>query len=421
MPSEPRAATLADPVFFRDTGRVQAIFFGTMPAGELTHRVVFDAEKKRAHCSCPFFPKPCLHARALEQLTRQTGLFPEQAALPAWAQALTDRRPADARIRLSNADQRARDTQKRRFERLERAARGFDDLEAWLLDLLRRGLATAVSEDPRFAEGIAARAADASMTSISRRLRLLAELPANDPDWAERTLETLADCYLAVRAFRRRAELPEALLHDLQTFLGMAIRKDEVLTAGERLHDTWAVLGRREEPVENQLSVRRTWLLGARTGRYALLLDHAFGSAAGFPPGFAAGESVAGTLVFYPSAFPQRALAAGDLHTLPKKMENWPGFPDVETFAAAYAASLGARPWLDFFPAAFPAVTPVIQAGRVLLVDAAGRGLPLAGLDSDGWKLLALGGGRPVGVFGEWDGAALRVLNVAAEGRIVVV
>lgn len=390
-----------------------------MPAGEMLHLLVFDAVKKAAFCSCPFFPKPCLHALALIRLAEQPELFPETTALPDWAEALPAGRPVLSRDLHSNQEQRTVAVQKRRFERLERAANGMDDLEAWLLDTLRRGLATAVSEDPNFSEGIAARAADASLSGVSRRLRLLATLPANQPDWAERALAVLADTYLAVRAFQERDALPPALLHDLQTYLGFSAKKEDALSSADHASDTWAVVGRREEPVENQLTVRRSWLLGGRSGRYALLLDYAFGLVGALPPGFAPGDLVAGTLAYYPSAFPQRVQALDDLKTLPQKVGKLPGYPDLRSFADAWAAALGVQPWLALFPAAFPAVTPAVQDGQFFLVDAAGDSLPVMGLAADGWKLLALSGGHPVAVFGEWDGSGFRVLSVVADGRIV--
>ena len=53
-----------------------------------------------------------------------------------------------------------------------------------------------------------------------------------------------------------------------------------------------------------------------------------------------------------------------------------------------------------------PAPTAAVQAG--------GERLPLRiGADAL-WPLLALGGGRPLALFGEWDGQALRPL--AARG-----
>jgi hypothetical protein len=48
--------------------------------------------------------------------------------------------------------------------------------------------------------------------------------------------------------------------------------------------------------------------------------------------------------------------------------------------------------------------------------DAAGRSLPLSARFQGGWLLSALTGGRPLAVFGEWNGAYLQPLSLWAEG-----
>lgn len=378
-----------------------------------------DPDNGKYCCSCSFFPKPCIHALALKSLLETAGasVFDAVETLPdrvgdLLSGAAMMKRPPD------NTAQNAENRQKTRFERLERAANGLEDLEAWLLDTARRGLATVVSEDPKWYENIAGRMADASMTGISRSLRLLGSIPVTDPDWAEQVASVLAACYLAVRAFQKRDTLSEALLFDLQGFIGIATKKETVLDSGERISDTWAVLSQKEEPLEEKLAVRRTWLLGAQSKRYALLLDYAFGGE-GFGPGLLPGSIGQGTPAFYPSAWPLRALLTDTLAAIPKRIEKIPGYDDVQTFAQVYAQALAAQPWLQHFPAAFSAVTPVIQGTAFFAADREGHLLPLYPDEMTGWKLMALGGHQPLGLFGEWDGRVLRPLAAAAEGRFV--
>lgn len=419
MPS--RASLLAQPVFFSGRQRCGSIFFARMETGEgPAHCVAIDLERGKYHCSCPFFPKPCIHALALKTLLENRGdsIFELAETLPDQVQALLDGTPYVFTNPPDNAAQNAVNRQKTRFERLERAANGMDDLEAWLLDTARRGLATVVSEDPAWHENIASRMADASMTGISRSLRLLGSIPVAEADWAEQVASVLASCYLAARAFRKRDALPEDLLFDLQGFIGIPLKKETVLDSGERIDDAWAVLSQIEEPLEEKLAVRRTWLIGAQSKRYALLLDYAFGGE-GFVPGLLPGSIGQGTLAFYPSAWPLRALLPDTLATIPKRVEKLPGYNAVQTFAQRYAQALAAQPWLQYFPAAFSAVTPVVQGNAFFVVDHAGHLLPLRLNEMTGWKLMALSGHQPLGVFGEWDGRALRPMSVAAEGRFV--
>ena len=420
--TNPHADILAHPDFFQQRFAVGDIVGAEMPAGEeKSYTIALDTAHNKLYCSCPFYPKPCMHALALAALYHREGrsVFPDTAAEPAWLPALLAGQSAGKIRPGSNPEQRAASQEKTRFERLERASNGFEDLETWLSDTVRRGLATVVSEEPAAFDHIAARAADASMTGLSRSLRLLSKIPVAAPDWATQVAESLAQIYLAVRAFRKRAALPEALLYDLQNFIGIAIKKEDVLASGERLQDTWAVLGSLTEILEDKLSVRRTWMLGATSGRVALLLDFAFGGT-GFAPGFAPGSIQKGTLAFYPSAFPQRALSLDDVHALPQKAENLSGFADIDAFLNDYAAALAAQPWLAHYAAVLLQVQP--KAGKkeqFFLLDISGKTLPLSISESSGWALMALSGGNPISVFGEWDGRLFRPLSAVAEGRLV--
>lgn len=418
-----RAALLAHAGFFRQRFVFEKIVFAEITVNEyVVHGVAINFENRSLYCTCPFRPKPCIHALALNTLFEREGeaAFEPAEQLPEWVSALLKGLPAGQIRSGRSVEESAAAKEKTRFERLERAAKGFDDLETWLLDTARRGIAAVVSEDTRWWEGIAARMADASMTGLSRTLRLLGQIPPDAPDWVEKTAAVLADCYLAVRAFRKRETLPESLLFDLQNFIGINIKKEEVVASGERVHDVWAVAGQIEEILEDKLSARRTWLLGGKTGRYALLLDHSFGNA-GFPPGFEPGSIEQGMLAFYPSAFPLRALVPDALTAIPKKIEKLPGYPDFESFAQAWAAALARQPWLPIFPAVFGAIIPRVQDGRFFIADQHEKTIGLDVPENTGWRLLALSGGHPISLFGEWNGMEFRPLSVIVENRFVSV
>lgn len=393
-------------------------------ATDTTHRVVVDLARGTQHCTCPFRPKPCLHAQALAALHASHGesVFEEKNALPDWAAALlSGAAPHTARPLASNAEDKIAARQQRRLERLERAANGLDDLERWLHDAMRQGLATLSSEDPGAFAHIASRMADASLPGLSRLLRLLGQVSPNRPDWSERVLDGLAQCYLAVRAFRKRDELSEGLFADLQAFVGIAARRDEVLALGQRTADDWAVLALREEPLEGHDRLRRTWLLGLRSGQFALLLDFDI-ARQGFPPGFRPGTVQRGSLAYYPSAWPLRAVLADDWAQTEQAFP--PTLPDVPltslTYALArYAHALAANPWLPQMPLLLTEVVPRSENDRFWVCDAEGKSLPVAVLNNTGWQLLALSGGQPVGIFGEWDGAVFLPLTVLADGRWV--
>jgi len=476
-----RAERLAGRMFFSHLRRSGSLIFAEMPvAADSTHYVALDTSTHRLYCSCPFQPKPCVHAEALQLLVVRAGEEIEfkEEELPEWlpanlaltAESVSRKQGVSNSSELAGGKQQPADFQPtglptgeeqpaNLFPRaeplggkqdasnssgradgkqqpadfqptglpageyaaptaLERAQSGFEDLEIWLLDTLRRGVATAVSEDPDFYKNIAVRLADASMRGLSRSMRLLETLPADRSDWPEYTTAVLAETALALHGFRRRNQLPPVLLRDLEAVVGLAPKKDVVRAEGESLHDAWAVLGVVEEPVEERLRQRRTWLLGAGSGRYALLLDYAFG-VPDFMPGFKPGSVLEGELVFYPSAWPCRALASESIKTLPQTLENLPGYEKIEDMARTCAAALGQQPWLQAFPAVLQHVTPFFHKNQFGIADLEGKQLPLANPATVCWPLVALGGGKPISIFGEWNGKTLTAFSALADERFV--
>jgi hypothetical protein len=82
-----------------------------------------------------------------------------------------------------------------------------------------------------------------------------------------------------------------------------------------------------------------------------------------------------------------------------------------------YAERLGRNPWLERLPVAIRQVVP--HRGREdgwWLSDADGQRVPLSG--PHGWQLLALSGGAPIDVFGEWDGFGLWPLATSGQARL---
>ncbi|MFL5542776.1 MAG: SWIM zinc finger family protein, partial [Longimicrobiaceae bacterium] len=110
---------------------------------------------------------------------------------------------------------------------------------------------------------------------------------------------------------------------------------------------------------------------------------------------------------------------AGTRHAAPAPLASLPGYPSAAAAVAAYAAALAAQPWLEAFPFPLAAVTPVRGGEGWAVRDAEGVVLPLAGRFARPWELLALSGGRPLALFGEWDGDRLLPLGALAGGRFV--
>ncbi len=190
----------------------------------------------------------------------------------------------------------------------------------------------------------------------------------------------------------------------------------EVLLAQPGVRDRWAVLGRRIEQ-EDRLRVQRTWLWGMVTERPALVLAFAVGNQP-LDTTLVPGTLVDAELVFFPGTAPLRALVKGR-QGAPEPLAEIPGVADVFTATAAYAAALARDPWLEQFPLALGEVLPLRDGDGWLVRDSDGRALSIARRFERGWELLALSGGKPLDLFGEWDGDVLLPLSVWAEGQFV--
>ena len=94
--------------------------------------------------------------------------------------------------------------------------------------------------------------------------------------------------------------------------------------------------------------------------------------------------------------------------------EPLPGDAAIDIFYTRVAETLSQQPWMERFACVLQSVTPVCHDQIWHVVDRNGHSLPLLGRDH--WRLLALSGGRPVDLAGEWDGESVRPLGAVADG-----
>ncbi|GHE77828.1 hypothetical protein GCM10017786_04200 [Amycolatopsis deserti] len=399
------ARGLANPRTWSDLGSTSSLVWGKCQGSARSpYQVTVDLTEPSFRCTCPSRKFPCKHGLALLLMwAAGDGSVAEDAGPADWVA------PAAPRKDPAKPDPEAQ--ARRLAERESLMSAGIDDFELWLHDLVRQGLATARRQPPGFWDTAAARLVDAQLPGLADRVRAAgAEVHAR-ADWAPHLLGELGRWYLAVRAWRRRAELDEAALGDLRTVLGWARRRDEI---GDRVTDRWWVVGLSQEEDERLLS-QRTWLYGERTGETVVLLDFAAAGQA-LKVAHVLGSVVDGEIARYPGGSPRRALLTGDEH----KVTPGSGLPhatDVRTALAQAAGWLAGNPWLRRVPLALAGMT-VVPGEPPLLVDADGTALTLAP-DTDVWQLLALSGGHPVPVFGEWIDERLHPLSVQVEDRLV--
>lgn len=415
---------LAAPGKWVTTGRDERALWGECSgSGAKPYQVAVDSSGPAFRCSCPSRKFPCKHALGLLFMQARSAAAVPRAATPEWvaewiagrdekAEKQAARAAAPPAEKAPDAEAQAR----RAAKREERVAAGVEELRRWLEDLVRQGIAALSSKPPSFWETPAARLVDAQAPGAARLVRQLSSVAHSGEGWPERMLERLARLHLLAEAYARIDALPEPAREDVRAALGFTLRQED-LAAGEGVRDRWAVLGLRVEE-EERLTVRRIWMRGESTGRAALLL--AF-SVAGQPmePGPPPGTIVEAELAFYPGAAPLRAVFRSPPGE-PRHLSTVTGHATVGDALAAYADALARNPWTERFPLALAAVVPVQDGGGWLLRDSDGAAIPLHPSASPaGWPLLAMSGGAPVAVFGEWDDDGLYPLSASAGGRFV--
>jgi len=365
-----------------------------------------------SRCTCPSRKFPCKHALGL--LLRSVEQPIPTVEEPEWVREWLDKRVSETareKTRKVAAPPDPEAQARRAEKRLERVRGGLEILDLWAQDLVRDGIASLEERPPAFFAQMAARLVDAQSTGLARRVRRIGFLAGSDPGWPRAVLEELGLVALASHAFRRIDQVDAALRADLRQLVGFSFDKEDVIAAGDRIEDEWVVVGQIVSEDERFRS-QRSWLRGLRSGRYALVLQFAPGSAP-FEESLLPGSTIAATLAFWPGAFPQRALIEDRRAAVEPVVQRLPGFEDVAAFLESAAAAYARQPFLERLCCTIRGVMPFCEE-KHFVRDQRGATLPLAGFDN--WLLLAVSGGQPVDIAGEWNGRLLFPLGVAAEG-----
>ena len=406
------ATSLAGTRTWLATGADSGAVWGSCAGEGQLYQTVVDLTSPPAYgCSCPSRKVPCKHALAL-LLQWSDGLVPAGTPPPfavAWldarASGQVQSEPAETGRRPGELADPAAAT-KRAAARAERVARGLDELDQWLCDQMRGGIAGLDRAGYAHFDTMAARMIDAQAPGLAGMLR---SIPAEfaSAGWPSRVLEQLGALHLLIQAHRRLDDLPSDLAATVRARIGYSVSKSEVL-ATPGLVDHWFAIGM-VDTIEYRLDTRRVWLYGAASGRWAVIMSFA-------PPGgllddtVMAGHRLQARLHFYPGSGQFRALV-GDQTSA----SAGPTMPHAESFAevrARFGQLAAADPWAARMPAVVKAV-PIPARGRWRLRAASGECCDVLDLSDEPWPMLARSCGDPIEVFGEWGFRGFRPLSLA--------
>ncbi|MEO3791492.1 SWIM zinc finger family protein [Nonomuraea sp. B10E15] len=434
--SRKAAQGLATPGRWASRGTTGTMLYGECKgSGAEPYLACVDLTEPAYRCSCPSRKFPCKHTLGLLLLWSADDV-PAQEAAPRWVSEWAKARAERPAGEETSGRGRGPGGESVRHGRV---ASGLAELERWLADQVRQGLAGAAEHDW---EGLAKRLVDAQAPGVAGMVSKLARVRSEE-GWPGRLLEEYALLNLLAVAYRRRAELPPALGRTVLIRTGFPVTREEVL-ARPAVRDHWDVLGRRDE-VQDRLTARKVWLRGRRTGRPALVLSFA-PQGQSLDASLVTGTTIDADLAYYPGAAPLRALVAARHGSVPApgpsdrsaavpgppplpESSDPPGSSDTSGLSGCCGLSgppgvsqeealdevarvLAGDPWTESWPLVLCGVVP----GRTRL-----GGLPLHVRARDPWRLIAVSGGRPVTVAVEWTPQGLRPLTTwDGEGRAVI-
>jgi len=389
-----RAKKLTHTKFWRTLAGNPSIIWGECKSKGLTYyKVAFQKKTQTFKCNCASRKYPCKHSLALSiLLTDQLDAFTITEDLPSWVIEWVEKgAPATKDLSPERVQANAENRQKNFSKRLDRMVAGLDELENWLLDTLRQGIAALEQQPFSYWMAISARIHDAQLSAIGKRIKNIPVLIGTDEDWPAKVLSELTAYYLLIRGLRKMDELPLNIQQDLLTVAGVSTKKEELFQYGQTVKDTWMILGQ-IEGVEDRLNYRRTWVLGFETKRYGLILDYAYA--------------------------PLR-IAVKEKQVLDRRVKRIVGFETFTQFLAFYTKNLAANPWQIAFPCSLEAVRPVLEKDQLFLLDKEQNIIPVFQNEKAKWKILAASGGHAVNIFGEWSGENFSPLSLTIGQQFV--
>ncbi len=313
--------------------------------------------------------------------------------------------------------------EKRVQERLFRVAAGVAEMEAWLKDLLHRGLLTLPEKEVSFFEKIRARMVDAQATGLGNLIRDLRDLNYHSGTaWQNDAMAIIANIYLLLEGFKRISTMDSLSQNDLKLLLGWNVSQKEILENEENLaiKDKFLLFYQHTEMVDD-ITVQKNWLYGMTTGKFALVLYFAFRN---IP--IQHSLQVTGvhelSLVDVPSQLPSRAFIKEQGNLIEDMEFDAEALADWAVLQNAYTAMLNIYPWADEIPFLVKNITPFFDENAFYLKDERNALLALAtNFDlAKWWNLMAISGGKPLTMFILWKNEKVTPLGVLGKKRYVL-
>ncbi|MDX2303509.1 MAG: hypothetical protein NW226_11950 [Microscillaceae bacterium] len=385
-------------------------------SGQKPYYTAIDLNGPAFKCSCPSRQFPCKHSIGLFLLYVSEKTHFTNQEPPNWVLEWILKRHQNAAQKKEkeiSPEQKAKndaDKVKRQEKRIQTMQSGLNDLEVWIQDIVRQGLGNLRTDDLAYWDEQSRRMTDAQLKGISNLLREVQDMLPQE-NWMELVLERLAEINLLIQVFKTRSKLPPDLEKDLMNWIGVNTKKEDIIDQAG-LKDTWSVLSVTETE-EDLFTTRKTWLWGQQSQRFALILDFYRDE----PPNLlVAGISMKAEMVFYPSAFPLRALIK-DIPANHEPIIAPLAFDSFVEFLDQYASDHQKIPFHWTYPCIIHRVSPAEYNGYFCLLDHLNHQIELNRSYTKKWKILAISGGHPFTIFGDWKNYRLEPLALFVQDQ----
>ncbi|ASJ76180.1 SWIM zinc finger family protein [Granulosicoccus antarcticus] len=393
-----------------DLGHNETMLWGLAKgSGKNPYKTQVSVADFASKCSCPSRKFPCKHALGLmfiaaEDLSKlTTGDMPDWAR--DWLESRTERKEK-AEKKKSTAKPKNEETAARsRQKRGARIDEGIDLLSSFLLDLMSQGLGQASLSDGAIWDDVARRLVDCQAPGLASHVRRFDEIAHASTNWEQRLLHEMGSLYLLLHGYRQRESLSDDLRAEVEQRIGWQLAKEDILK-GHCLQDDWFVAYRTITHAD-KLTVFSNWLYGRNHQQWALMLS--FGTPGSAPVSlWPVGSLVSTELAFYPGAGLERAIAVNESAQVAMDTKLTAPAESIRQLLHRVSVSLAANPWQTRFPCLIQ-VQPVMDGGRLMLVDDEAQALPWQASREEQLMVTAISGGQAIMLAGEWDGHVIRL------------
>lgn len=298
--------------------------------------------------------------------------------------------------------------------RSKRIAEGLKLLEDWIIHLLSQGFEVLQKDESRIQE-IATRAVDSGMPAIGRRLRTLPDKINSGKDWVEELMNEIGLIYLFLQMVKAREKHEFIHEEDLLAFMGVSIKKSDLIKETTPVEDDWIYLGTHREKEENIL-IHRHWFYGRNQHKYGLYLEFQINRFVQIT-NFDFGKMYCGYVHFYPSALPIRMHDVPEQHHIIPEQISWKTH-DVKEYLDVLTRAILRNPFIKQMPALIRDSKTIKIEDRWYLVGAEGTSIELNATEEKIWHLMSYQMDDTTVVIGEYEDRKIYPLAVYTHGYL---